>query len=58
MRFSQFVYNRLRELTEVVIDESTCMAQDSANKVIIFITNSLIIVYTYMYMQRSLLKLA
>ena len=33
VRFAQFLYTRLRDVTEVVIDQNTCMAQDSANKV-------------------------
>ena len=33
VRFAQFLYTRLIEVTEVVIDQNTCMAQDNANKV-------------------------
>ena len=31
--FAHFVYKRLKEMAEVIIDENTCMAQDNANKV-------------------------
>ena len=33
VRFAQFLYTRLQDVTEVAIDQNTCMAQDSANKV-------------------------